>query len=103
MKAKKETVEAIERSLFAARRRRGPEPAVPGEGWRANVMAEVRRRALMRAGTNRETFAARFAWRLSAVAACVALVLLIYAMREGFVDYEELAVRFLEDPVGFLI
>jgi len=103
MKAKKETIEAVERSLIAARRRSGQEPAPPGERWRAGVMTEVRRRSLLRAGTDRETFAARFAWRLSAVAACVALALLIYAMREGLVDYEELAMQFLEDPVGFLI
>jgi hypothetical protein len=66
-------------------------------------MADIRRRALWSAGTGRQMFAGRFAWRLSAVAACVALALLIYAMRTGFVDYEELAMQFLEDPVGFLI
>lgn len=102
MKARREAIEAVERALFAARRRR-PDPGAPGERWRADVMTDIRRLALRGAGASRQASVAVFAWRLSAVAACVALALLIYAMREGFFDYEELAMRFLEDPAGFLM
>ena len=102
MNERKKAVEAFERALFEAGRRR-PAAAVAGERWRAALMADIRRRSPRRLEAEEQTFAARLAWRLSAAAACAALALLIYAMKAGFVDYEELAMRFLEDPVRFLI
>jgi len=45
----------------------------------------------------------RFAWRFSAAACFIALMLLAYVYSNGFVDYQELAQRFLEDPIEFII
>ncbi len=101
MKPRKESLEALERTLFAERRGRGR--ITPGGQWRAAVMTDVRGRSLAMSGATQEAFVARFAWRLSAIAACAAIALLIYALNQGFVDYGDLAMRFLEDPVGFLM
>ncbi len=43
------------------------------------------------------------AWRFTAAAGLAALALLVYNLVLGFIDYGELAVRFLEDPFTFII
>ncbi len=101
MNAKRKRVEALERALFAARRLQAP--VAPGARWQEAVMGEIRRLALASAPEAGPVSIGQLALRLSAVAACVAIVLLVYAMSRGFVDYEELAMRFLEDPASFLI
>lgn len=101
MASKRDRLDRLERALYAARRElpaAGPEPA-----WRTGLARELRRRAIAGAADAGEALMERFAWRLSAIAATVAIALLVYVLASGIVDYTEIASRFLDDPAGFMI
>jgi hypothetical protein len=101
MKRNERRIDDLETRLFDAYR--AGEYRTPGAGWRESVMREIRRRGRLdeRAAVRQQI--GRFAWRLSAVAAVVALLLLAYVFSSGFVDYQELAIRYLENPIEFII
>jgi hypothetical protein len=42
-------------------------------------------------------------WRFSMAAVFVALVLLAYVLSSGFVDYQDLAMQYLANPMDFII
>ena len=101
MNLRKATVDALENRLYAAY---GSEPAgLPGAGWRESVMREIRARGATAPGERAQAFAVSFAWRFSAAAAVVALLLLAYIFTNGIVDYQELAMRYFENPIDFLM
>jgi hypothetical protein len=101
MSLRKAKVDALEKRLYAAY---GSAPAgSPGAGWRESVMREVRARAASPSGERAQAFVESFAWRFSAAAAVVALLLLVYIFTNGVVDYQELAMRYFENPIEFLM
>lgn len=101
MNRNKKKLDDLESRLFSAYRSR--EYRETDAGWRESVMREIR--GLDAAGTANGAQAqiGRFAWRLSAAGCVVALLLLGYVFSSGFVDYQELAMRFLENPIEFII
>lgn len=101
MASKRDRLDRLERALYAARRELPP--AEPGPAWRTGLTNELRRRATAGAADGREALMERFAWRLSAVAAAVAIALLVYVLASGVVDYADVASRFLDDPASFMI
>ena len=94
-------LDELEKRLYAACR--GPAGIMPGAGWREAVMDEIRLRGASETGERARAFFVRFAWRFSAAACLVALALLAYMFANGFVDYQDLAMRYLENPIDFII
>jgi hypothetical protein len=101
MKRNKKRIEDLERYLFAAQRALDAPP--PGPGWRESVMSEIRRLGGVEERGNGEAAFSGFAWRFAMVTGIVALILLAYIYSNGFVDYQELATRYLENPLDFII
>jgi hypothetical protein len=101
MKRNERKIDDLETRLFDAYR--AGEYRAPGAGWRASVMREIRLRGAVdeRAGVQQQI--GRFAWRFSAVAAIIALLLLVYVFSSGIVDYQDIAIRYLENPIEFII
>jgi hypothetical protein len=95
-------LDKLERALLRARRR--PRTIIVSDGWNESVMNDVRRIGPL-VTEQRASFAslAHTAWRFSAAAGLAALALLVYNLINGFVDYGELALIFLEDPSAFII
>ena len=101
MKRQANIIDHLERLIGSVYR--GQETTPPGADWNAGVMAEIRRMGRVEAGGNGEALFGRFAWRFAAAACFVAAILLVYVFSNGVVDYEELAMRFLENPIDFII
>ena len=101
MKRNTGRIDDLERRLYAAHRSQEC-PPVRGD-WRSAVMREVRLAGDADAAGEDRLRVGRFAWRFSAAACFIALILLAYVYSSGFVDYQELAMRFLEDPIDFII
>ena len=101
MKRNTGRIDDLERRLYAAHRSQEC-PPVPGD-WRSAVMREVRLAGAAAAAGEDRLRAGRFAWRFSAAACFIALILLAYVYSSGFVDYQELAMRFFENPIEFII
>ena len=101
MKRNKKKIENLERYLFSAQR--VLEAPLPGPGWRESVMSEIRRFGAFEERGNGEAAFSSFAWRFAMVTGIVALILLAYIYSNGFVDYQELAARYLENPLDFII
>jgi hypothetical protein len=102
MKVHKDKIVELERRLFFAYR--AEQSLVPGTGWQESVMDDVRRLRIGEAGGgDRVVKLENFAWRFSIAACFVALLLLAYVLSTGIVDYQELAMRYLENPVDFII
>ena len=94
-------IEDLERYLFAAHRALEAPP--PGPGWRESVMSEIRGFGAFEERGNGEAAFSNFAWRFALVTGIVALILLAYIHSNGFVDYRELAARYLDNPLDFII
>lgn len=102
MASKRDRLDRLERALYAARRELPA--AEPGPAWRMGLANAIRRRTPGgRPGDAGYALMERFAWRLSAVAAAVAIALLVYVLASGVVDYADVASRFLDDPASFMI
>lgn len=101
MKAHRKRLDELERHLFFAYRAEGD--IAPGVGWQESVMDDIRRLQAREARTGGPVPLGDFAWRFSAAACFIALLLLAYVLSTGIVDYQELAIRYLENPIGFLI
>jgi len=101
MRRSKKTLEDVERHLGAAFR--AQENAIPGADWQESVMRDVRRLGAIEPARNDRVLFGRFAWRFSVAACLVALVLLAYIFSNGLVDYQDLAMRYLENPIDFII
>lgn len=101
MKRNKGKLDELESLLFSAYRSR--EYEAMRTGWRESVMHEIRRMGKVEEPSGIQARIGRFAWRFSAAACIVALLLLAYVFSNGFVDYQELAMRYLENPIDFII
>jgi len=101
MRTSKKKVDDIERHLFAAFR--SQESAMPDADWQESVMGEIRRLGAIESALDDRVLFGRFAWRFSVAACLVALVLLAYVFSSGLVDYQDLAMRYLENPIDFII
>lgn len=101
MKKNTGRIDDLERRLYAAQRSR-EHPPFRGD-WRSAVMREIRLAGIAGSAGEDRLLIGRFAWRFSAAACLVALILLAYVYTNGFVDYQDLAMRFLEDPIDFII
>lgn len=100
---KKKEMYSLERALFDAARSSRRKLVQPSSQWQENLMADLRRFSKAPFYQENGDFLRRFALRLSVAAAIVALLLLVYTAAYGLIDYEELAMMFLEDPARFLI
>jgi hypothetical protein len=102
MGRRKKRLDELERALFSARRESGSIRV--SEGWREAVMGDIHRIGPL-APEKRDSLApfAAVAWRFSAVAGLAAVVLLVYNLIHGFVDYGELVTMFFRDPSAFII
>jgi len=79
---------------------RHPGGLVPGEGWKAGVMADIRAAA---AGESPVTNGfSRLFLRVSLAAAAAAAALVIWTVSAGIAAYQELAMKLLEDPASLL-
>ena len=102
MKRDKTRIDDLERYLFAAQRAlEAPPPA--GPGWLESVMSDIRRLGAVEGRGDGEAAFSSFAWRFAMVTGIVALILLAYIYSNGFVDYQELAARYLDNPLDFII
>ncbi len=101
MKRTSGRIDDLESRLYAACRSRECPP--PAGDWRGAAMREIRRAGAVDAAADDRQRVGRFAWRFSAAACLIALILLAYVYTNGFFDYQELAMRFLEDPIDFII
>ena len=101
MKRNREKLDELESRLFSAYRSAGFQAMDAGR--RESAMREIRRMGAVEAPNGVQMQIGRFAWRLSAAACIVALLLLAYVFSNGFVDYQELAMRYLENPIDFII
>jgi hypothetical protein len=78
---------------------RHPGGLVPGDDWKAGVMAEIRAAAHESPVKNGLS---RLVLRVSLAAAAAAVALLAWTLSTGIVPYQELALKLLEDPVSML-
>ena len=101
MNAKKKSVDDLEKLLFSTYRMR--QEATPGAGWRKSVMREIHLLGAHEAASNGGALFGRFAWRFAAAAGLIALVLLAYVFSSGFVDYQQLALQYFQNPIDFII
>ncbi len=101
MKGHTRKLEELEKGLLSAYR--AQEDPKPGVLWRESVMGELRRLGPLEVEGDEEVLFGRLAWRFSAAAVFVALILLVYMLSNGFVDYQDLAMRYLENPMDFII
>lgn len=102
MKPPRKMIDELEAYLFSACRAQ-EEEVVPGDGWRESVMSEIRGRGVIAAEGDDQVFVGRLAWRMAAGAGVIAVILFIYLFSNGVVNYEDLAMRFLENPIDFII
>jgi hypothetical protein len=101
MNRHKSKVDELERRLYSAYG--SPGGVALGAGWRQSVMREIRARSASQPAERAQAFVVGLAWRLSAAAGLVAILLLVYIVANGLVDYQDLAMRYLENPIDFLI
>jgi hypothetical protein len=101
MKRQGKRVDALEKLLVSAYRDVGE--VHPSSGWDEAVLARIRTLGPIESAVNGQALVGRFVWRFAAAASLVAIVLLVYLFSSGVVDYQDLAVRFLENPIDFLI
>jgi hypothetical protein len=101
MKTPKKMLDKVEKYLFFSSR--AGDDLRPGADWQESVMTDVcGLRVCEGSGGGRALFG-RFAWQFSAAACFVALLLLAYVLSTGVVDYQEMAMRFLDNPIDFII
>jgi len=101
MRKRARMIDELEKRLFSAY---GAQEGVPqGDRWRESVMGELRRLGPLAIEGNGEAAFGRLAWRFSAAAVFVALILLVYMLSNGFVDYQDLAMQYLANPIDFII
>jgi len=101
MKAKKKSIDGLEKLFFSAYRTR--QEAAPGAGWRKSVMREIHLLGAHEAESNDGALFGRFAWRFAAAAGLIALILLVYIFSSGVVDYQQLALQYFQNPIDFII
>ncbi len=101
MKRNEKKLDDLESRLFSAYRSR--EYRETDAGWRESAMREIRGLGAAETPDGVQAQIGRFAWRFSAAACVIAALLLGYVFSSGFVDYQELAMRFLENPIEFII
>jgi hypothetical protein len=101
MKRNRKRIEDFESRLFSAHRALEAPP--PGPGWRESVMSEIHRFGALEERGDGEAAFSSFAWRFAMVTGIVALILLVYIYSNGFVDYQEIAARYLANPLDFII
>jgi hypothetical protein len=78
---------------------RNPGGLVPGDDWKAGVMAEIRSTPAEAPVTNGFS---RVVLRVSIAAAAASLALVAWTLSTGMIPYEEIAMMLLEDPVSML-
>lgn len=101
MKRTRKNLDELEARLFSAYRAR--EYSETDADWRGSVMRTIRGLDAAEAPNGVQARIGRFAWRFSAAACLIALLLLVYVFSSGIVDYQELAMRYLENPIDFMI
>lgn len=102
MKSRKVLLDRLERTLLGARRI--PRSIQVSDDWNESVMRDIGESTpLTVQGKDSSALFTDIAWRFTAAAGLAALVLLVYNLVLGFIDYGELAVRFLDDPSTFII
>jgi hypothetical protein len=80
---------------------RHPGGLVPGDGWKAGVMAEIRAASAQESPVTNGF--SRLFLRVSLVAAAAAVALVIWTVSTGIAAYQELAMKLLEDPASMLL
>ncbi len=78
---------------------RNPEGLVPGDDWTAGVMSEIHSTPMESPVTNGFS---RLVLRVSVAAAAAAIALVAWTLSSGLVTYQDLAMKFLEDPASML-
>lgn len=79
---------------------RNPGGLVPGDDWKAGVMAEIRAGAAEESPVTNGF--SRFVLRVSVAAAAAAIALVAWTLSAGLMTYQDLAMKFLEDPASML-
>ncbi len=101
MTPRKNKLNELENTLFLAHRKK--KEITVSEGWQKSVMNDIRNmETLTEERVPLELFS-RFAWRFSAAAIFAVSILLIYVSTTGFIDYQELAMQFLENPLSYIL
>lgn len=101
MASRKNKIDELEKALFRAHRNREKIPT--SETWRKAVMSDIRNLGALRKEYVSLDLFGVLAWRFSAAACFAALILLVYIFATGFIDYHELAMQFLEDPLSYIL
>jgi hypothetical protein len=101
MKRNRKELDELESRLFSAYR--SADCRAMDASSRESVMRAIRRMGAAEASNGVQMQIGRFAWRFSAAACVVALLLLAYVFSNGFIDYQDLAMRYLENPIDFII
>jgi hypothetical protein len=94
-------IDELEKRLFSAYREHEQVP--PGDAWRQSLMDDLRRLGPLSFETNGEAAFGRLAWKFSTAAVFIAIVLLVYMLSSGFVDYQDLAMQYIANPIDFII
>ncbi|MBN1165095.1 MAG: hypothetical protein JXB45_10990 [Candidatus Krumholzibacteriota bacterium] len=100
MNSGKDDLERLEK-LLASAWEEVPPPAI-SESWQAGVMTDIRRLQGEPAEPEKNGYSGRLVWRFSAAVLVCALLLAFYTLLRGFIPYEDLALIYLEDPIGFM-
>ncbi len=102
MKSRKVQLDRLERTLLGARRK--PRSMQASDEWNEYVMTDIRKLGPLTVQEKDQSASLTdMAWRFTAAAGLAAAALLVYNLVLGFIDYGELAARFLVDPSMFII
>jgi uncharacterized membrane protein len=98
---RKNKLEKLEKALFETHRT--GETLEVSKGWHESVMQDIRNPAILTEERDILTQLGGLAWRFSAAACLAALILLVFVLSTGFIDYQELALQFIEDPLSYIM
>jgi hypothetical protein len=91
-------IDRLDRLLADGWRR--PRGLVPGDGWKAGVMREIRFSKAEVSGA--ENGFSRLLLRVSLAAAAVAALLVTWTLSAGMAAYRDLAMKLLDDPASMI-
>ena len=94
----KKDIDRLDRLLADGWRK--PGGLVPGDGWKAGVMAEIRTAAAEESPVTNGF--SRLVLRVSIAAAAASIALVAWTLSTGIVPYQDLAVKLLDDPASML-
>ena len=95
----KKDIDRLDRLLADSWRK--PGGLVPGDDWKAGVMAEIRAAGAAEESPVTNGFS-RLVLRVSVAAVAAAIALVAWTLSTGIVPYQDLAVKLLDDPASML-